>query len=97
MEPSGGEEDRDGINDDPVLQAAFVAEIERVIGAADMASGSLQFTWLLPVADFSEILAILRRAPSHLGIRGLEAMLQAEFGTLSGMKEIVDDSDEQDV
>ena len=97
MEPFDGEEDLDGINGDPILQAAFVAELERVIGAEDLANESRQFQWLLPVTGLDEILAVLRRAPSDLGVAGLEKLLREEFGTLSGLKAIVDDTDERDV
>jgi hypothetical protein len=97
MEPFDGEEDLNGINDDPILQAAFVAELERVVGAEDLANESHQFQWILPVTGLDEILAVLRRAPSDLGVTGLEGFLRAEFGTLSGLKAIVDDSDERDV
>jgi hypothetical protein len=97
MEPADGDEDLDGVNVDPVLQAAFVAELERVVGAEDLANESHRFQWLLPVTDLTEILAVLRRAPSAVGVGGLEAMLRAEFGTLSGLMAIEEDSDERDV
>jgi hypothetical protein len=97
MESFEGDESLEGINADPILQAAFVAELERVVGADELTDDSPRFQWLLPVSGLDEILAILRRAPSGLGRGGLEAMLRAEIGTLSGMKAIDDDSDQRDV
>ena len=97
MEPPDEEEDLAGINNDPVLELGFVSEFERVVGADDMANGSLRFQWLLPITGLDEILAVLRRAPSSLGVRGLEEMLRAEFGTLSGLKAIEDEPDQRDV
>jgi hypothetical protein len=85
------DDDFGAADDDPVLQTAFIAELERVIGAFEESLPPPRFEWILPVSGIGEVLDVLREAPTALGLAGLEQRLRERFGTLSGLKAIRDD------
>jgi hypothetical protein len=90
-------EDDGSVNDDPVLGASLVAELERVLGALDGSAGTVSVEWLLPLAGIDEMLALLREAPTGLGVAGFEQLLRARFGSLAALKRTSVDSGEADV
>ena len=83
------------LNDDPILGASLVAELGRVLGPLDWSAG--KFQWLLPISGIDEMLALLREAPTGLGIVGLEHLLRDRFGSLAALKRAQPDSREADV
>ena len=90
-------DDEDSLNEDPVLGASLVAELERVLGPLERPGGRVTFRWLLPIAGFDELLALLREAPTGLGVAGFEKGLRARYGSLSALERIDIDSDDADV
>jgi hypothetical protein len=91
-----GEGSEDGsMEDDPVLHASFLAEMERVLGPLDGLSNDVQFQWIIPVSGIGEMLDLLRGQPSGLGAAGFEAMLRDRFGSTSMLKRVDPEADER--
>jgi len=88
-------DDERSLNEDPVLGASLVAELERVLGPLDESAGKVSFQWLLPIAGINELLAVLREAPTGLGVAGFEQLLRTRYGSLSALKRM--NNDESDV
>jgi len=88
-------DDERSLNEDPVLGASLVAELERVLGPLDESAGKVSFQWLLPIAGINELLAVLKEAPTGLGVAGFEQLLRTRYGSLSALKRV--DIDESDV
>ena len=88
-------DDKRSLNEDPVLGASLVAELDRVLGPLDESAGKASFQWLLPIAGINELLAVLREAPTGLGVAGFEQLLRTRYGSLSALKRM--DNDESDV
>ena len=85
------------LSEDPILGASLVAELERVLGPLDESAGKVSFQWLLPIAGIDEMLAVLREAPTGLGVATFEQLLRTRYGSLSAMKHINIDSEDPDV
>ena len=96
MEDRHEREDPAPLDDDPVLEAAFVAEVERIVGPLDQLGNQPRFQWLLPVSGLAELLATLRDAPTGAGLTGLERFLRDRLGTLSGMKAVQEEDDDSE-
>lgn len=92
-----GDDDEGSLNDDPILGASLVAELERVLGPLDWSSGEARFQWLLPISGIDEMLALLREAPTGLGLVGLEQLLRDRLGSLSALKRVQPDAGDADV
>ena len=95
MDQHRDDDDQNSLNDDPILGASLVAELERVLGPLDWSSG--RFQWLLPISGIAEMLALLREAPTGLGVVGLEQLLRDRLGSLSALKRLQPDSGDADV
>ncbi|AHG92867.1 hypothetical protein J421_5332 (plasmid) [Gemmatirosa kalamazoonensis] len=79
--------------EDPVLAAALIAQLERVLGPLDRPD-AVTFNWLLPTIDEGEVLDVLYAAPTGLGLAGLEQRLRERFGSLNAFGLIAPDADE---
>ena len=98
MDQNSDEQDDQGsLNDDPVLGASLVAELERVLGPLDGSAGGVSFRWLLPITGIDEMLQVLREAPTGLGVAGFEHLLRERLGSLSALKRMHADSEDADV
>lgn len=84
-------------NDDPILHASFMAELERVLGPLDALGDDMKFQWLIPVTGIGEMLDLLRDLPSGLGVVGFEQLLRERFGSTSMLKLVKPESGEADV
>ena len=98
MDERSAEDDEEGsLNEDPVLGATLIAELERVLGPLGESVAKDSFQWILPVAGINEMLDLLREAPTGLGVAGFEQLLRGRFGSLSALKRMNVDSGDADV
>jgi hypothetical protein len=79
--------------EDPVLVAALIAQLERVLGPLD-APDAVTFNWLLPTVDDRAVLEVIAAAPTGLGLAGLEQRLRERFGSLNAFTALEPETDE---
>ncbi len=85
------------LNEDSILHASLVGELERVLGPLDGLGDDVQFQWLIPVTGIAEMLELLRDLPSGFGVTGFEQLLRDRFGSTSMLKLVNPESGEADV